>query len=50
MCYVGRGLCDELIIRLEEYACRIMCDAEASTMSWPSSELGCCATEKELKT
>jgi hypothetical protein len=45
----GKGLCDELITRPEEYYrlwCVVVCDLETSRMrrQWPA--LGCSATEK----
>ena len=48
----GRGLCDELITRPEEYHrmwCVVVCDLEISGMrrSWPA--LGRSATEKKKK-
>jgi hypothetical protein len=47
----GRGLCDELITRPEEYYrlwCVVVCDLETSRMwrSWPA--LGRSATEKKV--
>jgi len=46
----GRGLCDGLITRPEEFCrlwCVVKCDLETSRMrgSWPA--LGCNATEKK---
>jgi len=43
----GRGLCDELIIRLEEFyrvSCVIVFGLETSTMRTPWPPLGCSAT------
>ena len=44
LCYVGSGLCDELITRSE---CACVCDLETSTMRRPRPELDCCATKSE---
>ena len=48
LCRVGRGLCDELIIRSDEPNCLNVCDLETSAMKRPRPELGCCTTEKEM--
>ena len=46
----GRGLCDELISRPEEFYrlwCVAVCDLETSRMRRPWPALGCSATEKK---
>jgi hypothetical protein len=44
----GRGLCDGLISRPEEFYrlwCVLVCDLETSWMRWPWPALGCCVTK-----
>lgn len=49
MCRVGGGLCEELIVHLEEsYLLRLaVYDLEISAMRRPRPKLGCRATERE---
>jgi hypothetical protein len=49
MCYVGSGLCDELITRSEESyrVCVCLCVLETKTNRQPRRELDCCATKKK---
>ena len=44
---VGRGLCDEVITRSEEFyrVCVSVCDLETSTVRRPGPKLGCCLKE-----
>jgi hypothetical protein len=52
VCYVGNGLCDELITRLEESyggcVCLIVCDQETPARRWRRPKFGYYAKKKML--
>lgn len=52
VCYIGNGLCDELIICSEESyggcVCLIVCDQETPARRWPRPKFGYCAQKKLL--
>ena len=47
VCYIGNGLCNELITHSEESyggcVCLIVCDQETPARRWPRPKFGYCA-------